>query len=89
MFSQDTLLLDSDSDEGESTVSLANKMANKPEVSKFRFKSLTELNNMEPNYSPTSSPIPLPSCENYDISSDEDLEKLMVEAEKSVSENIE
>ena len=86
VFSQDTVLLESDSDEGESTVSLANKMGMKQKECKFRFRSLEELNKLKPNYSPTSSPIPLPSPEKFDISSDEDLEMYMAEVESSINE---
>ena len=89
IFSQETILLESDSDEGDSTVSLADKMGKQRKYTPFKFKSLEELNKIRSKYSPTSSPIPLPSPQKCEISSDEDLENYMIELEESVNKNSE
>ena len=88
LFSQDTSILETDSDKGKSSVSLANKMVNNSRMLRFRFKTKEELDDAQQNYSPTSSPIPLPSLPRYEISSDEDLENYMLELESSINNSV-
>ena len=88
MFPEDISTIDTDSEEGDSTVTLANKIAGKRHVSTFKFRSLSELNKDQKICicpSPTSSPIPLPSPEVFEISSDEELENSMCELEAKIS----
>ena len=55
------------------------KISMEPTPMPFKFRSLAELYERKTKYSPSSSPIPLPSEENFVISSDEELENLMLE----------
>ena len=73
------------SSEGESTTALAERVTNEPKQKRFKFRSLEELNKV-PDYGPSSSPIPLPSPEKFNISSDEELEKSMILFEQQISE---
>ena len=72
------IITDSEDEEGDSTATYAAKISKEQTRRPFKFRDLSELN-AKKNYSPTSSPIPLPSPEVYTISSDEELENSMIE----------
>ena len=75
---------DTDTDDGDSTTSYAAKISREPMRKPFKFRSLSELNKPS-KYSPTSSPIPLPSTEEFTISSDEELENSMLLMDQNVT----
>ena len=81
LFNEDTGPV-SDSDEGDSTLSYASKVTNKkPKVFKFRKFSPRK---KDENNSPGSLPS-LPSGSPIVISSDEELERSIIELERSIS----
>ena len=86
-FPEDLSFIES-SDEGESSRSLADKMAHVQKknefVKPFKFRNFQE-KKQKLSPSPSSSPISLPSPEIFIISSDEELEKSMVEMEAKIS----
>lgn len=75
---------ESDDENGDSALTYAAKISFEPTKRPFKFRSLAELNKKEID-SPTSSPIPWPSPEVFNISSDEELEQSMIEIEKEVT----
>ena len=79
----------SETDKGKSTTSLANKLSSSvPELKctpSFKFRKFLK-EKQDNRESPSSSPIPLPSPDPIlIISSDEELEKSMVEFEEKIS----
>ena len=74
---------DIETDDGDSTTSYAAKISREPMRKPFKFRSLSELNKPS-KYSPTS-PIPLPSTEEFTISSDEELENSMLLMDQNVT----
>ena len=75
-FPEDTHICDSDPDEGHSTLTLAAEMSHQ-QTRRYILRPPEALKSV-PDYSPSSSPIPIPSPDVFVISSDEELEMSMI-----------
>ena len=90
--SETTEIIESDQDEGDTTKSFADKIGKVATTARpdrrmpFKFRKFLD-EDIKEAPSPSSSPIPLPSPEVFEISSDEELEKSMVMLEERWSQN--